>query len=148
AEKARVEFDPALIPPEALEEAIERAGYQVPARTVELKLSGMTCAACAARIEKVLNRLPGVQATVNFAAERARVTYSPALADVPALIAAVERAGYGAAELTEETRAREKAEREQAYRRELRRFWISAALTAPLLAQMVQMASGAHEELL
>ncbi|MGN2391908.1 heavy metal translocating P-type ATPase [Pelomicrobium sp. G1] len=148
AEKARVEFDPALIPPEALEEAIERAGYQVPARTVELKLSGMTCAACAARIEKVLNRLPGVQATVNFAAERARVTYSPALADVPALIAAVERAGYGAAELTEETRAREKAEREQAYRRELRRFWISAALTAPLLAQMVQMASGVHEELL
>jgi Cu+-exporting ATPase len=148
AEKVRVEFDPALTGPETLEQAIERAGYQVPARTVELKISGMTCAACAARIEKVLNRLPGVQATVNFALERARVTYSPALADVPALIAAVERAGYGATEFTEETRAREKAEREQAYRRELRRFWISAALTAPLLAQMVYMAGGAHEELL
>ncbi|WP_333840738.1 heavy metal translocating P-type ATPase [Pelomicrobium sp.] len=148
AEKARVEFDPALTPPEALKNAIERAGYQVPARTLELKLSGMTCAACAARIEKVLNRLPGVQAVVNFAAERARVTYSPALVDVPALMAAVRRAGYGAVELTEETRAREKAERERVYRRELRRFWISAALTAPLLAQMVHMASGTHEELL
>ena len=146
AEKARVEFDPAVTGPEVLEQAIEQAGYQVPQRTVELKLSGMTCAACAARIEKVLNRLPGVQAAVNFAAERARVTYSPARADVRALIEAVERAGYGAAELTEETRAREKAEREQAYRRELGRFWIAAALTAPLLAQMVLMLGGGHGE--
>ena len=43
--------------------------------TIDLAVHGMTCAACAARLEKQLNRLPGVEAVVNFAAERARVRY-------------------------------------------------------------------------
>jgi Cu+-exporting ATPase len=62
---------------------------------VELQIAGMTCASCAARIEKKLNKLDGVTATVNFATEKARVDYT---ADVlPAhLIAAVEEAGYSA----------------------------------------------------
>ena len=45
------------------------AGGESPERTVDLALEGMTCVACAARIEKVLNRLPGVSAAVNFATE-------------------------------------------------------------------------------
>ena len=49
-----------------------------PAQHVELGLTGMTCAACAARIEKVLNRMPGVRAGVNFAAETASVDFDPA----------------------------------------------------------------------
>jgi Cu+-exporting ATPase len=57
----------------------------------------MTCASCAARIERKLNRLEGVEATVNFATERAAVTFDPARADLDALIATVEQTGYGAA---------------------------------------------------
>jgi P-type Cu+ transporter len=67
-------------------------------RELELSVGGMTCAACAARVEARLNKLAGVSATVNFATERARIA---AAAEVPAsaLVAAVEGAGY-TAELT------------------------------------------------
>jgi Cu+-exporting ATPase len=62
----------------------------------ELDISGMTCAACAARIERRLNRTDGVSASVNYATERARVRFDPRLIDIAAVIAAVERTGYGA----------------------------------------------------
>ncbi|WP_377271382.1 heavy metal translocating P-type ATPase [Peterkaempfera sp. SMS 1(5)a] len=62
---------------------------------VELAIGGMTCASCAARIEKKLNRIDGVQATVNFATERARVDFGPGV-EVGDLIATVERTGYTA----------------------------------------------------
>jgi Cu+-exporting ATPase len=148
AERAHVEFDPAATGAAALVESIERAGYSVPRRSVELKLAGMTCAACAARIEKVLNRIDGVDATVNFAAERARVRYSPAVTGVADLVAAVERAGYGAEEATESSREEEKARRLSQYRSDLRLFWVSAALTLPLVAQMAPMLAGAGHEFL
>jgi P-type Cu+ transporter len=62
---------------------------------VELAIGGMTCASCAARIEKKLNRMDGVEATVNYATERASVSYAPGLT-VDDLIATVERTGYTA----------------------------------------------------
>src|SRR5215468_8200429 len=62
---------------------------------VELEIGGMTCASCAARIEKKLNRLDGVSASVNFATEKAAVTY-PATLDPSTLIATVEQTGYTA----------------------------------------------------
>ena len=61
-----------------------------PAARIELEIGGMTCASCAARIEKRLNRLDGVAATVNYATETAHVTHG---ADV---VAAVDEAGYSA----------------------------------------------------
>lgn len=62
---------------------------------VELEITGMTCAACAARVEKRLNRMDGVEASVNFATEKAHVVI-PTGVDAQALIAEVERTGYGA----------------------------------------------------
>ncbi|MEU8513766.1 heavy metal translocating P-type ATPase [Kitasatospora sp. NPDC048722] len=62
---------------------------------VELSIGGMTCAACAARVEKKLNRMDGVEATVNFATEKARIDYGPGVS-VEDLIATVERTGYTA----------------------------------------------------
>ncbi|MFH8386625.1 heavy metal translocating P-type ATPase [Kitasatospora sp. NPDC018058] len=62
---------------------------------VELSIGGMTCASCAARIEKKLNRMDGVEATVNFATEKARVDFAPGVS-VEDLIATVERTGYTA----------------------------------------------------
>ncbi|MBO9049407.1 heavy metal translocating P-type ATPase [Curtobacterium flaccumfaciens] len=66
-------------------------------RTVELDITGMTCASCANRIERKLGKLPGVTATVNYATEKAQVQVAAdGTADPEALIAAVESAGYGA----------------------------------------------------
>jgi Cu+-exporting ATPase len=65
-------------------------------RDVDLAITGMTCASCAARIEKKLNKLDGVTATVNFATESARVM-APAAVTVTDLISLVEQAGYRAA---------------------------------------------------
>src|SRR5688572_12157701 len=112
-------------------------------RSVELALEGMTCAACAARIEKVLNRLPGVSANVNFATEKARVTYAAETADLDRIVAAVRKAGYGAHPVDAARRTEEQARQAAAYRSELTRFWISVALTLPFLIQMPAMLTGA-----
>ena len=136
AERAHVEFDAGQTQPADLVEAIRQAGYEVPQQMVELAIDGMTCAACANRIEKVLNRLPGVTATVNFAAEKARVSFQPGNADSAALLSAVRNAGYGARELAADGRAEEKARQQAAYRKDLILFWISATLSLPFLVQM------------
>src|SRR5690242_17569876 len=68
-------------------------------RMAQLALTGMTCAACARRIEKQLNRAPGVRtATVNFATEQAAVEYDPKVTGVTELVQVVEDSGYGARE--------------------------------------------------
>ena len=107
-------------------------------RVVEFAIGGMTCAACSTRLEKVLNRQPGMEADVNLASERARIRLTDT-ADESAVIAAVAKAGFRAEVVDRETRAREKAEKLLIYRREIRRFWISVALTVPLVGQMLFM---------
>jgi len=79
-------------PPGALIPATRDSG----GKQVELALEGMTCAACAARIEKSLNRLPGVDAAVNFATESAHVAFDASRTAVDDLLRAVSRAGYAA----------------------------------------------------
>ena len=63
---------------------------------LDLPIEGMTCASCATRIEKRLNTLGGVEASVNYATEKASVTYDPAHVATEDLIGAVEQAGYRA----------------------------------------------------
>ena len=63
---------------------------------LDLQVTGMTCASCASHVEKRLNKLDGVDATVNFALGRARVAFDPAAVDVDDLVGAVESVGYGA----------------------------------------------------
>src|SRR5262249_60565333 len=66
----------------------------------ELELEGMSCASCAAAVERALNRVDGVDATVTFATERAAVVFDPERASVGELVGAVESIGYGARERT------------------------------------------------
>ena len=146
-EKARVEFDAATTQPEDLVRSIEKAGFHVVPQSVQLQITGMTCAACSGRIEKALNKLPGVTATVNLATEIAHASFSPGATTVDDLIAAVARAGYGASEISDTSRAEEKARRLAAYNAELRMFWIAAALSLPLLLQMAPMLWGSGAEL-
>ena len=124
------------------------AGNAAAAERIDLGLTGMTCAACAARIEKALNRLPGVAANVNFATETASVGFDPVQSSPEQLLAAVTRAGYGASIRRDvrEDRKRDQA-RKAAELAELRReFIVSAVLTLPLLAQMIPMMTGTHED--
>ncbi|MDG9681169.1 heavy metal translocating P-type ATPase [Streptomyces sp. DH18] len=76
--------------------ATTAAGPGADTAAVELAIGGMTCASCAARIEKKLNRMDGVEATVNYATEKAKVTYLGADVSVEDLIATVEATGYTA----------------------------------------------------
>ena len=120
-------------------------------QTVDLPIEGMTCAACAARIERQLNKLPGVSAAVNFASERAHVEFDAAAANEARLVDTIVKAGFTVPQVDPavtlmEARAAEKARKEAAYRAELKRFWISVVLTLPLVAQMGAMVSGGHED--
>jgi len=104
-----------------------------PGSSVELSIGGMTCASCAARIEKKLNRLDGVTATVNFATEKARVSF-PAAVSPDDLIAVVQQAGYRAAlpasprmEAAESGAARDEADSLR------QRLLVSLALAIPVV---------------
>lgn len=148
SEKAMIAFDDAATDPVDLIRTIEKAGFHVIPQSVQLRLSGMTCAACSGRIEKALNKIPGVTATVNLATEAAHVSFMAGAATVDDLIAAVVKAGYSASEISEASRAEEKAKRRAAYQTEFRMFLIAAALTLPFVLQMGVMLTGDHTDLL
>ncbi|MGX7728039.1 heavy metal translocating P-type ATPase [Rhodococcus sp. 2H158] len=101
---------------------------------VELSIGGMTCASCAARIEKKLNRMDGVTATVNYATEKAKVTYAHGVAPDD-LVATVEATGYTAAlpappQAEETTEAAPEPDEAAAWRQ---RLTVSAVLTVPVV---------------
>nr|WRX71468.1 heavy metal translocating P-type ATPase [Actinomycetes bacterium] len=106
---------------------------------VEIAIGGMTCASCAARIEKKLNKLDGVSATVNYATERARVSY-PANLSPDDLVTVVEATGYTATVPTQAPSGEEGAARPEPDVRDReaadwrQRLVVSAALTVPVLA--------------
>lgn len=114
---------------EALIKAVEHAGYEVADAATELSIDGMTCASCVSRVEKALKAVPGVkEANVNLATERATITGT---ANVAALIAAIDKAGYDAKEIQtaipDQTEHLEKKDQERA---ELKRDLILATIFA------------------
>jgi len=135
-EKASINYDPDMVTIEDIKETIERLGYQVAVEKMEIDISGMTCAACSNRIEKVLNRQEGVEhASVNLAAESAVIEYHPGITSEDALIEVIEKLGYGA-------KAKSDREEKQARKsKEIKRMRIkliaSAILSFPLLVTML-----------
>jgi Cu+-exporting ATPase len=113
---------------------------------VSLSITGMTCAACAARIEKVLQRTPGVTASVNLATETAQVQWTPGVSTTEQVIATVERVGYGATVRIEHVDPA--PARAAALRAEGRQLLIAALFTLPLMIEMVGMLGGEHVEIL
>jgi P-type Cu+ transporter len=99
---------------------------------IRLDIEGMTCASCAARIEKKLNKLDGVEATVNYATEEAAVSFDPARVQLEKLVRTVEAIGYGAAVARSGVEARRADEPDDALRMIRRRLALAAVLTAPL----------------
>jgi Cu+-exporting ATPase len=100
-----------------------------------LMISGMTCANCAATIERVLNRkVPGVlNAGVNFGSEQAVVAFDPAKVDIEAIVAAVRKAGYGAVPIDEADQGDAELEiRAKEVRDQSRKFYVGLIFTLPL----------------
>ncbi|WP_460490691.1 heavy metal translocating P-type ATPase, partial [Corynebacterium nasicanis] len=102
--------------------------------TLELGVTGMTCTSCSGRVERKLNKVDGVEATVNFATETASISYDPAKTDPAALIDVVRGAGYDAVALTPDEPAEEPAEGASASTDLQRRLLMSALLTVPIVA--------------
>ncbi|MDP9444224.1 MAG: heavy metal translocating P-type ATPase, partial [Actinomycetota bacterium] len=115
--------------------ATRAAAYRTgPRQHADLLIGGMTCASCVARVERRLNRLDGVSATVNLATATASVDFDPAATTTDDLVAAVERTGYTAALPTPSTADRAEDDDVDQGRDRLRRLLISAPLTLLVLA--------------
>lgn len=137
-EKASVTFNPSEASVEDLIEKVKKTGYGVQEEKVQLNIVGMTCAACATRIEKGLNKVDGVtKAAVNLATEKASVEFIPGNTNIDQLIAAVKKAGYDAQIISEVSGDYEKSAREKAYRTQKIKFTIGAIIAIPFLIQMI-----------
>jgi Cu+-exporting ATPase len=139
SEKVTFSYDPALVADGDVTaeviERIKRAGYEVPTAELELPLLGMTCANCAATIERRLKKTEGViDANVNYASEKAVVTYAPGAVTRAELVAAVRKAGYDVVEteLGEEIEDAEAAAREAEIAHQKRRLTVGIIFTLPL----------------
>ncbi|NIQ91929.1 MAG: copper ion binding protein, partial [Deltaproteobacteria bacterium] len=136
AEQAVVHFDPEKTQITELVNNIKDAGFGIASAKVELPITGMTCANCAMNIERTLNKkVPGVvQASVNFASERASVEYLPSLTSVDAIIAAVQKAGFDAIppDETLETEDVEQRARRAEIADQTRKFAVGLLFTVPL----------------
>ncbi|HEV7871984.1 MAG TPA: heavy metal translocating P-type ATPase [Modestobacter sp.] len=108
-----------------------RPDADIPPAEVRLDITGMTCASCATRIERKLNKLDGVQASVNYATEAATVRFDPARVDTERLLETVAAAGYSAALPAPPVDDEPVREDPEAALRQ--RLLISAALTVPVL---------------
>lgn len=136
-EKAMITYDPTQTTVSQIEQVIERLGYTTITETVEMDLVGMTCSACANRIENRLKRVEGItDVVVNLALETARVTYHPAITSVEEVQQTIEKLGYQAKIKSEKLEDVEEGRNKEL--RKLRRLVIGAAiLSFPLLWTMV-----------
>ncbi len=137
-EKLTVSFDDAVVGEQVIESAIERAGFGVthPEESeATVPIAGMSCAACAARLERVIGKLPGVtSASVNYATEKAVVKYDKTAFRPAALREAVAKAGFSVVDIETASQSDADAARKQAEIRTMwRKFTIAAIFAAPLL---------------
>lgn len=134
-EKASIHFDESKTSLKDIEERIEKLGFEVKKAKLDLDIKGMTCAACSARIEKVVNKLQGVQsATVNLPLERGSIEYTEGVISEEEIIARIEKVGFQAS-----PRKGEKKEisKDQEVARQKRMFLIALAFSLPLFVMMI-----------
>ncbi|MGE5614447.1 MAG: heavy metal translocating P-type ATPase [Bacillota bacterium] len=147
-EKLSVEYDSQKVSTDKIKEAIEKVGYGVVGeekkKTVTIPIGGMTCAACASRIEKALGKTEGVlRVSVNFATEKATVEYDPQITRLSVIKQAIEKTGYKALDIEKKAAVDEdKLRKEKEIRTLWTKFIVSAIFAAPLLyLAMVPMIS-------
>jgi len=148
-EKASIDYNSKKTSEDELRNVIKNSGYKpkdIRRETTEdgtkitLQIEGMTCASCAQNIEKALNKANGVsKANVNFATERAVVSYDPKQTDVSKLVDVVEVAGYSANEITSTVEEKEHKLDEDVKNLKIaaKKMWIAWAFTMPIAILMI-----------
>ncbi|OKL36702.1 heavy metal translocating P-type ATPase [Domibacillus mangrovi] len=135
-EKSTIKYDPTVVSEKDFQKKIKDLGYDLVSEKKEFDITGMTCAACATRIEKGLNKLDGVnKATVNLALESATVEYNPSLIDTQDITKRVEKLGYGA--ISKENKEDNVDYREKEIKKQQTKLIVSLILSLPLLWAMV-----------
>ena len=138
SEKANVRFDTDKVKIADLVTNVQRAGYGVVSSHLELPVTGMTCANCAANIERTLNKkVAGVLgASVNFASERAAIDYLPEIVKIEDMVVAIEKAGYGAiiSDQGEQSEDAELNARQAEIHNQTRKFIVGVTFALPLFA--------------
>ncbi len=138
SEKLFVEYDTASLSLTTIKEAVAKLGYEALENTsssnVTIPIGGMTCAACAQRVDKAIRKLSGVvSVSVNFATEKATISFDPQQVRVSALREVIEKTGYKALAVSKTETADEDRVRKQ---KEIRSMWIkfivAAVFTLPL----------------
>ncbi|WP_315078195.1 heavy metal translocating P-type ATPase [uncultured Clostridium sp.] len=143
-ETLSVEFDENKLQDKDIEEKVVKTGYSVKKniKTYDLKVEGMTCSACANRVERVTKKLQGVQeSNVNFATEKLTIVVDEDVAGYSDIKAAIEKAGY---KLEKEDKAKEDKKESNPAKELLNRFIISVILTVPLLIISMGHMVGMH----
>ncbi|WP_242302044.1 heavy metal translocating P-type ATPase [Bacillus cereus group sp. BfR-BA-01423] len=136
-EKTKIIYDPQKTNPQQFKEKVESLGYGIVSDKAEFTVSGMTCAACANRVEKRLNKLEGVNgATVNFTLESATVDFNPDEINVNEMKSAITKLGYKL-EVKSDEQDGSTDHRLQEIERQKKKFIISFILSFPLLWAMV-----------
>jgi Cu+-exporting ATPase len=134
AEKANVTYNPQQVKPIELVNAVKELGYKTVTEKVLLPVLGMSCASCVGRVQSVLNGTPGViEATVNFATEKASIEYIPRLVKINDLAKTTAAIGYTLVEVEEEQLIDKEAQARQTEFRQLKnKFLTGLLLVAPL----------------
>lgn len=148
SERASIHFDANKLTVPQLIQRVEAAGYGVAAASLELPITGMTCASCVRNVERAVQKQAGVlSVNVNLATERANISYVPSAVKRSDLVKAIEATGYGVLELTnaEAPEDAERAAREAEIARQKRMVLIGTIFTLPLftlsMARDIYMAS-------
>ncbi|MGP7816424.1 heavy metal translocating P-type ATPase [Niallia sp. 01092] len=137
-EKATVKYNEDQLTAKDIQAKVEGLGYGVVQDKAELAITGMTCAACATRIEKGLKKLEGVnEANVNLALEKATVEYNPSIISTKEIIGKVDKLGYGASIKNEKNEEEVNDYRQNELKKQQRKFIVSLILSLPLLWTMV-----------
>ncbi|OZM57533.1 heavy metal translocating P-type ATPase [Lottiidibacillus patelloidae] len=134
-EKATISFEDEKFSEQEIINKIEKIGYGVKEEKLELTITGMTCAACSARIEKVLNKISGVEATVNLTTETATVKYLSGVSTQEEIITKINNIGYQAELKTDNKGKSQKKEVELQEKK--RTLLLSIFLSLPLLYTMI-----------
>ncbi|GAB6189597.1 heavy metal translocating P-type ATPase [Marinitoga arctica] len=138
-EKLTLKFDPNIVSEEVIKEVVKDVGYdveeQVDYKTVTIPIEGMTCSSCANAITKEINKIEGiVSVNVNFATEKAIVSYNPTVTRLSKIKKAIENAGYKPLEVdSKDSVDFEKERRQKEIKTLWRKFVVSAIFSIPLL---------------
>jgi len=148
SQQAQIHYPPTHISPQQLLQTIKQAGFTVPRQQLQLNIAGMHCVACAQRLQKVLNKLPGVVAEVNFANATASLDFASGMLELEQALSTVSKAGFSASLQAADAMAGSSAALLTPTRQELGIVVLSALLTMPFAVEMLAMLAGWHQLML